>query len=104
MKTDTHTQEKEIRQFVKEWQTIFKRQRMGRGYTLYRSPDGWGKPFGLQWESRKMRAIYLNDKYSSITKDNLSMKGPWRAENEAALLYAELGDMIDKNEMERGAA
>jgi hypothetical protein len=51
-----------------------------------------------------MRAIYLNDKYSSITKDNLSMKGPWRAENEAALLYAELGDMIDKNEMERGAA
>jgi hypothetical protein len=100
----TRTPEKELRQFVREWQTVFKRQSMGKGYTLYRSPDGWGKPFGLQWENRKMRAIYLNDRYAAISDENLSMAGPWRTGNEAALLYADLGDMIDKNELERGAA
>jgi hypothetical protein len=51
-----------------------------------------------------MRAIYLNDRYASISDENLSMEGHWRTENEAALLYADLGDMIDKNEMERGDA
>jgi hypothetical protein len=100
MKT-AHTPEKEIRQFVKEWQTVFKRQSMGRGYTLFMSQSDWVQPFGLQWENRKMRAIFLNEKHAAITKDSLSMHGPWRDGNEAALLYADLGDMIDKNEMGR---
>jgi hypothetical protein len=91
------TTEKEIRDFVRGWLHVYKQARMGQWFTTLTVCGFKHAPAGLQCKNRKLRAILTQGNTYVLRPENVAACGPWRDEENASKLYADLAELMERS-------